>query len=597
MAGGGEGDGPGRDVEDAHQGGGQASPDAGQADAVESLQGLPGGLLFEEKEAEGVAQPAHDPGRPDVVTFHVTDDEGDVVLADRHDVVPVAADLQADCGGVVAGGHVPAVDGRDGVRQQVPLELVRNPTLAVVGPGPDHDGADLRGQLLGQHEILLGEPAARAGRDEGDGAEDLLVAQAERHRDVGGEAERLQNGVMPLVPARGPEELVVHVGAPHRPAAPDDLHGRMGAGGVRRIRRTQLLGERPLVRVGVPGGHPPHAAVLVRNVDEAEVRHHRHRDLGEPFHHFAVVEDLRQHLGGQEEELVVAPGVEELLDEMLTFHRLGRRVQQLAEMVADRVHELDDGRIALALVPAQHFDDPDTDAVVADGEGERALQPVAPECVRGEAPIGTEVGDPQGLVVFEDPLRETRTAAGRITRFLLYEGGCDVRAPCPHVPADQLPIGRQGPQRRHVPVQVPAQRREDALGRWLVDRGVGQDLEQLARELGPALQPLLVTGADDADHDRAGDRVLENADDQLGTDIGAVGPLDVDIERAADHVRSLGAHEGPVVLTDGRGQRIGHEVEDGSADQCAAGPPEEILTRLVDVENGAHVVGGDHGVA
>ena len=148
-----------------------------------------------------MAQPAHDPCRAEVVALHVADDEGDEVLADGDDVVPVAADLDADGGRPVARRHVPSDDGGDGVGQQVPLQLVRDPPLAVVGTGPDDDRADLLGQLLGQAEVLLGEAAARPGGDEGDGAEDLLVAQAERHRDVRGEPEHLEDGVVPLVTA------------------------------------------------------------------------------------------------------------------------------------------------------------------------------------------------------------------------------------------------------------------------------------------------------------------------------------------------------------------------------------------------------------
>ena len=130
-----------------------------------------------------------------------------------------------------------------------------------------------------------------------------------------------------------PEELVVHVGAPHRPAAAHDLHGRVDALGVGRVRGAQLLGERALVRIRVPRRHPSHLAVLVLDVDEAEVRHHGDRDLGQPLDHFAVVDDLGEHLGGQEQELVVAPGLEELLDQLLALGRLRRRVQQLPQVV------------------------------------------------------------------------------------------------------------------------------------------------------------------------------------------------------------------------------------------------------------------------
>ena len=113
---------------------------------------------------------------------------------------------------------------------------------------------------------------------------------------------------------------------------------------------------------------------------------------------------------------------------------------------------------------------------------------------------------------------------------------------------------------------------EDALGRRLVDRRVGEDLEQLARQLGPALEFRLVAGPDDADHDRAGERVVEDADDQLGVDVGAVGPPDVDVERTADEVRGLEPDECPVVVADRGDQRIRDELEDGPADQAAGRP-------------------------
>ena len=78
---------------------------------------------------------------------------------ERDDVVPVATDLDADRRRPVARRDVPAADGRDGVGQQVALQLVRDPPLAVVRPGPDHHRADLLGQLLGQAR----GPARRSG--------------------------------------------------------------------------------------------------------------------------------------------------------------------------------------------------------------------------------------------------------------------------------------------------------------------------------------------------------------------------------------------------------------------------------------------------
>ena len=172
----GERDCTGPDVEDADERGGQPPLDARQGDPVEPLQRLARNPLFQQEQAEGVAQPAHDPRRAEVVALHVAHHEGNEILADRDDVVPVAADLDANGRWPVAGGHVPSCDGGDGVGQQVLLQLVRDPPLPVEVAGLDDDGADLVGQLLGQSEVLLGEAATRPGGDEGDRAEDLFVA-------------------------------------------------------------------------------------------------------------------------------------------------------------------------------------------------------------------------------------------------------------------------------------------------------------------------------------------------------------------------------------------------------------------------------------
>ncbi len=199
--------------------------------------------------------------------------------------------------------------------------------------------------------------------------------------------------------------------------------------------------------------------------------------------------------------------------------------------------------------------------------------------------------------MLEDPAGEAFAAAGRIRGLVPGEGGGDVLAARPDVPADEILVGRDRPQRRHVPVEAPAQCREDALGRRLVDGRVGEDLEQLARQLRPALKLLLVALADDADDHRPRQRVVEDADDQLGADIGPVGPLDVDVERRPDQIRGLRVHEGGVVVADGRRERIGHEVVDGAPDEGAAGPAQQFLRRPVDVSDGALVVGGHDGVA
>ena len=190
----------------------------------------------------------------------------------------------------------------------------------------------------------------------------------ERHRHVRGEAEQLQDLVVPIVAARLAQELVGHVVAPPRPSAPHDLDHRVQALGIGRVHRAQLLGERALFGVGVPRGHAPDRAVLLGDVDDAQVGEHGDRDLGQPLDHVAVVEDLGEHLCGEEEELVAPPLLEELVQQPFALGHLGRGVQQLAQVPADGVHQLDDREVVLAWPGAQHLDDPDARAAVADRE-------------------------------------------------------------------------------------------------------------------------------------------------------------------------------------------------------------------------------------
>ena len=271
--------------------------------------------------------------------------------------------------------------------------------------------------------------------------------------------------------------------------------------------------------------------------------------------------------------------------------------EQLAQVGADGVHQLDDRGVALALVAAQHLHEPDARPVVTDRERVGALQPVLDQRVGHEAPVRHEVGHPQGLAVLHDPTGEAVASTRRVGRLLPREGRRDARRACPHVPAHQLLVRREGPERRHVPVETAPERREEPLGRRLADRRVGQDLEQLARELRPALQLALVAGAEDADDDAAGEWMVEDADDKLGVDVRAVGAFDDGGQPAPDELFGLGAHERVEVVAHQGREGLGHEVDDGPPDEGPVGPAQELLGRRVDVADLAALVGGHHGVA
>ncbi len=201
------------------------------------------------------------------------------------------------------------------------------------------------------------------------------------------------------------------------------------------------LGQGALLGVGVPGRHAPHLAVLVLDVDDAEVGHDRDRHLGQAFDHLSEVDDLGEDLRRQQQELVAAPALEELLDEMLALGRQGGGMEELAQVPADRVHELDDRGVAVARVATEHLDDADACAAVADGKGVGTAQPVPPQCISDEAAIDCEVGHPQPVAVLHDPLRQALAPAGGIDVLLAGEGGRNGRRAGPDVAAHQLVMG------------------------------------------------------------------------------------------------------------------------------------------------------------
>ena len=190
---------------------------------------------------------------------------------------------------------------------------------------------------------------------------------------------------------------------------------------VGRVVLLQFLCERPLRRVGVPGGHPPHLSVLVLDVDEAQVGENRHGHLRQSLDHVAIVGHLGKHLGRQEQEFVAPASLEQFFDQVLALVRLGRGMQQFAKMVADRVHHLDNGGVGLARAAAEHLHDTHAGAPVADGKGVCALQPVVHERLGPEARVVLRDRRPTSVAVFDHQPGQPFAPAGRIRLLLLRE--------------------------------------------------------------------------------------------------------------------------------------------------------------------------------
>src|SRR5580693_1021244 len=71
-------------------------------------------------------------------------------------------------------------------------------------------------------------------------------------------------------------------------------------------------------------------------------------------------------------------------------------------MTGDRVHEVDDGAVALALLAAEQLDHADARTPVQDGEGVHALQAPGGEGVGGATGIAGDVADPERAALFND---------------------------------------------------------------------------------------------------------------------------------------------------------------------------------------------------
>ena len=93
-------------------------------------------VVLEGERAERVPELAHHRRRLDTLADHVADDEGDAAVVEMDDVVPVAADVDTDRAGQVAGGEGDAADRREPLGQDAPLHGLGDRAFGLVAPGP-----------------------------------------------------------------------------------------------------------------------------------------------------------------------------------------------------------------------------------------------------------------------------------------------------------------------------------------------------------------------------------------------------------------------------------------------------------------------------
>src|SRR5947209_10722186 len=157
-------------VVDGVDAGGDVVLEAG-GDPVEVAQHLGGGEVEVGEGAGGGAQPPHGGRGVDAAAHDITHDESGLVVRERYDVEPIAADLDRGARRLVAGRDLQARPARRVVGEQAALEGDGGVADALVPAGVVDPDGGAGGQLTGEGEVVLVERQRVAGPDEPQGAE------------------------------------------------------------------------------------------------------------------------------------------------------------------------------------------------------------------------------------------------------------------------------------------------------------------------------------------------------------------------------------------------------------------------------------------
>ena len=249
------------------------------------------------RRAQGVAGQRRDAGCARAFAADVADHEHRAVLVVVEHVVEVAAHLVQLAGGRVERLHLDAGDLRQRLRQQRPLQGVRDPGSLGVETRVLHGGAGAPAEPHGESEIGLRQASARTGGDERDRAQ-RPCRRGQRHDDHGGCLHLAQQLQMRAVARVGGEGIRLDVRVEARLPAADHL--RHPPGIIRRgvVAAVEFFRQRDLARVGVMNGHAFDLPALAQYVDGAPVGDLRDGQARDLLQRLGVIHRGGEHAAG-----------------------------------------------------------------------------------------------------------------------------------------------------------------------------------------------------------------------------------------------------------------------------------------------------------
>ena len=144
----------------------------------------------ERERAHPVPELRHRRGRLDALPDDVADDEPEPAVGERQRVEPVAADVDRGRAGEVERGDAYALHRRHGLREDAPLQRLRDDALALVAPRAVEREAALRDDGLEEAALVVDESAGLRPGEHGDAERSRARAQREEGERAGGRLPR-----------------------------------------------------------------------------------------------------------------------------------------------------------------------------------------------------------------------------------------------------------------------------------------------------------------------------------------------------------------------------------------------------------------------
>ncbi len=203
-----------------------------------------------------------------VVAGYVSDHEPGSPARQNHEIVEIATYFQPPGTRQVPGVDLQARQVRKATRQKAPLQNVGGAQGGVVPAGVVHHRCHLLRQPFGEGDVVRFETAGR--RHDRDRAQDLATGE-EGNDEIGTESQLLDQRKMVGVVRGLAKEVVAHFLRPARSAGSDHVDDRVPAPSIGWVATAQSVNQRLPDRVAVERDHPYDLALVIDDIDEADV--------------------------------------------------------------------------------------------------------------------------------------------------------------------------------------------------------------------------------------------------------------------------------------------------------------------------------------